>query len=86
VNLVFSREAWEEYLYWQQTHPEILKRINELIKKRCAICIVVSASPSHSNTHFKATGRVELQASTAVYIASFEAICGLRKCATITEA
>jgi toxin YoeB len=32
VNLVFSREAWEEYLYWQQTDPQILKRINQLIK------------------------------------------------------
>jgi toxin YoeB len=33
VNLVFSREAWEEYLYWQQTDREILKRINQLIKE-----------------------------------------------------
>ena len=33
MNLVFSREAWEEYLYWQQTRPEILKRINQLIKE-----------------------------------------------------
>ena len=33
MNLVFSREAWEEYLYWQQTLPEILKRINQLIKE-----------------------------------------------------
>jgi toxin YoeB len=32
VNLVFSRESWEEYLYWQQTDPQILKRINDLIK------------------------------------------------------
>jgi toxin YoeB len=33
VNLVFSREAWEEYLYWQRTDPEILKRVNQLIKE-----------------------------------------------------
>jgi toxin YoeB len=33
VNLVFSREAWEEYLYWQPTHPETLRRINQLIKE-----------------------------------------------------
>jgi toxin YoeB len=32
VNLVFSREAWEEYLYWQQTDPQILKRINQLMR------------------------------------------------------
>ena len=33
MNLVFSREAWEEYLRWQRTDPEILKRINQLIKE-----------------------------------------------------
>ena len=33
MNLVFSREAWEEYLHWQRTDPEILKRINQLIKE-----------------------------------------------------
>ena len=33
MNFVFSREAWEEYLYWQRTDPEILKRVNQLIKE-----------------------------------------------------
>jgi toxin YoeB len=32
VNLVFSRESWEEYLYWQETDQQTLKRINQLIK------------------------------------------------------
>jgi len=32
VNLVFSRESWEEYLYWRETNPQTLKRINHLIK------------------------------------------------------
>jgi toxin YoeB len=32
VNLVFSRDSWEDYLYWQETDPETLKRINLLIK------------------------------------------------------
>jgi toxin YoeB len=32
VNLVFSRESWEEYLYWQETDPQTLERINHLIK------------------------------------------------------
>jgi toxin YoeB len=32
VNLVFSPESWEEYLYWQQTDPQTLKRVNQLIK------------------------------------------------------
>jgi toxin YoeB len=32
VNLVFSDDAWEEYLYWQETDPQTLKRIHQLIK------------------------------------------------------
>lgn len=32
MNLVFSAESWEEYLYWQETDPSTLKRINLLIK------------------------------------------------------
>ncbi|PPU42200.1 Txe/YoeB family addiction module toxin [Xanthomonas arboricola] len=30
--LQFSDNAWEDYLYWQQTDKKMLKRINELIK------------------------------------------------------
>jgi len=33
VNLVFSQESWEEYLYWQKTDPNTSKRINLLIKE-----------------------------------------------------
>jgi toxin YoeB len=33
VNLVFSREAWEEYLVWQRDDPQTVKRINQLIKE-----------------------------------------------------
>jgi len=32
VNLVFSDDGWEEYLYWQQTDPQTPKRIHQLIK------------------------------------------------------
>jgi len=32
VDVVFSAESWEEYLYWQETDPGALKRINLLIK------------------------------------------------------
>ena len=32
MNVSFTPLAWEEYLYWQQTDPQILKRIHELIK------------------------------------------------------
>jgi toxin YoeB len=33
VNLVFSREAWNEYLVWLHENPQTLKRINQLIKE-----------------------------------------------------
>jgi toxin YoeB len=32
VNLVFSADAWEDYLYWQDTDAQTLKRIHQLIK------------------------------------------------------
>ena len=32
MNVSFTPLAWEEYLDWQQTDPQILKRIHELIK------------------------------------------------------
>jgi toxin YoeB len=31
VKLVFSEHAWEDYLYWQATDKQMLKRINRLI-------------------------------------------------------
>jgi len=32
MTLIFSSQAWEDYLYWQQTDKAVLKRINALIK------------------------------------------------------
>ena len=32
MNKVFSKTAWEEYLYWQTEDKKVLKRINDLIK------------------------------------------------------
>ncbi len=31
MNITFSAQAWEEYLYWQNTDPAMVKRINELL-------------------------------------------------------
>ena len=31
--LCFSQEAWEDYLYWQRTNSQTLKRINNLIRE-----------------------------------------------------
>jgi toxin YoeB len=34
VKIVFSSQAWEEYIYWQKkTDKTMLKRINDLIKE-----------------------------------------------------
>ena len=30
--LTFSDEAWDDYLYWQNTDRSMLRRINQLIK------------------------------------------------------
>jgi len=32
MKLVFAENAWDDYLYWQQTDRKLLKRINALIK------------------------------------------------------
>ena len=33
MKLVFSEQAWEDYLYWQKTDKKLVKRINDLIKE-----------------------------------------------------
>jgi len=33
MNLVFSEQAWEDYLYWQKIDKKSIKRINDLIKE-----------------------------------------------------
>jgi len=35
VKLLFSPEAWEDYLHWQKTDPRVVKRINALLKEVC---------------------------------------------------
>jgi len=32
VNLAFTPQAWDDYSYWQETDPQISKRIRQLIK------------------------------------------------------
>lgn len=33
MRLIFSDEAWEDYLYWQQQDKRMVERINKLIKE-----------------------------------------------------
>jgi toxin YoeB len=32
MNVTFTKQAWEDYLYWQKNDKRMLKRINLLIK------------------------------------------------------
>ena len=33
MKLIFSENAWEDYLYWQKTDKKLLNLINKLIKE-----------------------------------------------------
>jgi toxin YoeB len=33
VKIVFSSQAWDDYLHWQRTDKKILRRINDLIRE-----------------------------------------------------
>lgn len=33
MKLIFSEQAWEDYLHWQTTDGKMVRRINELIKE-----------------------------------------------------
>ena len=46
MKLVFSQDAWEDYLHWQATDQAVVDRVNALIKE----C---------SRTPFKGTGKPE---------------------------
>jgi len=32
MKIIFADEAWEDYMYWQESDKKRLKRINDLIK------------------------------------------------------
>ncbi|WP_331049997.1 Txe/YoeB family addiction module toxin [Gemmatimonas sp.] len=33
MKLVFSEQAWDDYLHWQETDRKVVQRINDLIKE-----------------------------------------------------
>ncbi len=33
MKLIFSEQAWDDYLYWQAHDPKLLSRLNGLIKE-----------------------------------------------------
>ena len=46
MKIIFSTQAWEDYLHWQTSDRKILRRINELIRETC-------------RTPFRGTGKPE---------------------------
>lgn len=32
MNITFTDDSWNDYLYWQQTDKKVLKKINQLVK------------------------------------------------------
>jgi toxin YoeB len=35
MKIIFSANAWDDYIYWQQSDKKMLKRVNKLIKEIC---------------------------------------------------
>jgi toxin YoeB len=33
MRLIFSEQAWQDYLYWQKTDRKLVQRVNALIKE-----------------------------------------------------
>lgn len=33
MKVIFMKEGWEDYLYWQKTDKNVLKKLNALIKE-----------------------------------------------------
>jgi toxin YoeB len=33
MNLLFTDEAWDDYLYWQASDKQMLRKVNQLIKE-----------------------------------------------------
>ena len=76
MNLVFSRDSWKEYRYWQETDPQTLKRIKLLIKDTTRDPYRGSVNRSLLGTGFKAIGPAVSQASIAWFIVCPAANCG----------
>ena len=45
MKIIFSSQAWDDYLFWQQTDRKILKRINSLIQEIARTPFVGTGKP-----------------------------------------
>lgn len=75
MKLIFSENAWEDYLYWQKTNKKILNRINKLIKETSENRSKVLANQSLSNTVSPGTGLGESTKNTEWFTKSRMTLC-----------
>ena len=74
MKLVFEERAWSDYLYWQVHDPDILGRVNLLIKECTRTPFSGLGKPEPLADHFRDFGR-------AGSLGSIVSFTGLRKAA-----
>ncbi|BES86415.1 hypothetical protein PEC302107_30050 [Pectobacterium araliae] len=57
MKLIWSEEAWEDYLYWQDIDKWMVKKTNELIKEARRTPFEGKGKQSHLNITLLVSGR-----------------------------
>ncbi len=64
MRLIFSDDAWEDYLFWQKQDRRMVDRINKLIKETTREPFSGVGKPEPLNMLWPVIGLVELRMST----------------------
>ena len=67
MKLIFSEQAWEDYLYWQKTDTKILERINVLVKETLRQPFTGIGKPEPLKHALLVIGLDELMTSTDLF-------------------
>ena len=67
MKLVFSEQAWEDYLYWQKIDKKLVQRINDLIKEITGRRTRAQGSLNRSSTPYQVIGRAVSTKNTASF-------------------
>ena len=61
MNLLFTDEGWEDYLFWQKTDKQKLRKINQLIKeiKRTPFTGIGKPEPLKHSLHGSWSRRID---------------------------
>lgn len=57
MKLIWSEQAWDDYLYWQDTDKRMVKKVNELIKDACRTPFEGKGKPEPLRHNLAASGR-----------------------------